>query len=218
VQVKTKNLAVGALVVLLLGMLWYRAVYSPMESKASKAKAAALAADTSSANLRQALNGSSSTKKNNDQAVSSQAMLEAVPIQTAEASFLRSIDAIRVSSGANWQTITPGTPTPAGSLVTISVAITAQGTEDEIARYVAGLSTMKRVFIVDNLTIQSGTNAATGSGPVRGHAGAVFLGDSEQLQISGRIFASATASATTPATGAPAPTGGAGAPTGSVNG
>jgi Tfp pilus assembly protein PilO len=209
VQVKTKNLVVGAVVVLLVGLLWYRAVYSPMESKASKAKSAALAADTSSANLRQALTGASSTKKNNGQTATSQEMLTAIPIETAQASFLRSIDAIRVSSGAAWQTITPGTPTPAGSFVTISMAITAQGTEAEIARYVAGLSTMQRVFIVDNVTIQSGAGAPAGSGTARGHAGAVFLGDLQQLQISGRIFssASAVASATTPATGAPAPTG-----------
>ena len=56
-QVKTKNLLVGALVVLLVGALWYKVVYSPMESKASKAKTAAHDADTSAASLRQALGG-----------------------------------------------------------------------------------------------------------------------------------------------------------------
>ena len=40
-QVKTKIIAVGALLVLLVGVLWYRVVVSPMQSNASKANTAA---------------------------------------------------------------------------------------------------------------------------------------------------------------------------------
>ena len=219
-QVKTKNIAVGALVVLLVGMLWYRVVYSPMESKASKAKAAAQDANTTSANLRQALVGTSTKKKTKTADVSTKALLAAVPIDIAEASFLRSVDAIRVSSGAAWQSVNPSPPTISGSVATVTVAITAQGTEDEITRYLTSLTTLPRVFIPDNVTItQGGSSASPSAGAVQGHAGSVFIGNIEQVQISGRIFASAAAAsstttgaarAATGATGAPAPTNSAG--------
>ena len=52
-QVKTKNLVVGAIVVLLVGALWYKVAYSPMQNKASKAKTAAHDADVQAATLRQ---------------------------------------------------------------------------------------------------------------------------------------------------------------------
>ena len=41
-------------------------------------------------------------------------MLAAIPVDAAEASFLRSIDALRVASGADWQSITPSRPGRAG--------------------------------------------------------------------------------------------------------
>jgi Tfp pilus assembly protein PilO len=228
VQVKTKNMVVGGLIVLLVGLLWWRVVYSPMESKASKDKTAAHDSQTSAANLRTAIgaaNGSTSKKKPTD--VSSKAMLTAIPIDAAEASFLRSIDELRLGSGADWQSISPSTPVVANGMTSITVAITAQGSEDEIARYVAGLSAMPRVFIVDNMAItKSGSSAAAGSGPATGQAGAAFFGDQLSLSITGRIFSQqavastttgAGGSSTTPTTGAPAPTG-SGAPTGTVNG
>ncbi len=231
-QVKTKNMIVGALVVLLVSMLWYRVVYSPMESKASKAKTAAHDADTSAANLRQALAGTSSnSKKNKAQDVSTQKMLAGIPLERAQASFLRSLDALRVSSGALWQSVTPSAPTVSGTVTSMTVAITAAGTEDQVARYVAGLSALKRVFVLDNLTITKGGSTSAAGTVTTGHAGAVFFGDVMQLQISGRIFSqpaapaaattgtgSPSGSSTTPTTGAPAPTGGAAAPNGNVNG
>lgn len=216
-QVKTKNLVVGALAVLLVGALWYRVVYSPMESKASKAKAAAHEADTTAENLRQAL-GESAKPKNKAADVSSQAMLAAVPADSAEASFLRGLDAVRIVSGADWQSVTPIAPTTSGTVSSMTVAITVQGTEDQLARYLNGLNGMKRLFVVDNVSI-NGTGPAAAGGTGQGSPGAVFFGDKFQAAISGRIFsqpsavATATAgattagAATTPVTGAPAPTG-----------
>lgn len=232
-QVKTKNLIVAALAVLLVSALWYRVIYSPMESKASKAKTSAHEAEITADNLRQAINGTTgSNKKNKAQDVPPETLRAAVPIETAEASFLRAVDTLRVTSGAEWQSITPSIPTPAGTVSSINVAITLQGTEDQVARYVAGLAGLKRVFVLDNLSITpSGSAAAAGSGAPTGHPGAVFTGDTMQAQISGRIFSQPTAAAasttsggttgtsgssTKPATGASAPTGPS-APTGVQN-
>jgi len=222
VQVKTKNLIVGVLAVLFVGMVWFRVVYSPMEDKASKARASAHEADVTSQNLKQAINGTSPAGKNTKKDIAPEVMLAAVPADNAEASFLRAVDGIRVSSGAQWQSITPSIPTPAGSVTSINVAITLEGTEDQVARYVAGLAGLKRLFVLDNLAITpSGSSAAAGSAAPQGHPGSVFVGDTMSAQIAGRIFsqpAAAIATGTTgtgtagssprPASGAPAPTGG----------
>jgi Tfp pilus assembly protein PilO len=217
VQVKTKNILVGALVVALVGMLWYRVVYSPMQSKASKAKTAAHDADTQAASLRQQLNASSAdTKKQKSQ--SAQSLLAATPADPAEASFLRSLEAIRIDSGAAWSTIAPSIPAPAAVGQSVTVAITAQGTEVQIGRYLADLTALKRIFVIDNVSISpGGSTAPAGSSTTPVHAGAVFVGDQQQVTISGRIFTSASAvssaatgasgTATTPAVGASAPTG-----------
>jgi hypothetical protein len=150
-------------------------------------------------------------------------MLAAVPADNAEASFLRAVDTLRVTSGAQWQSITPSIPTPAGSVTSINVAISLQGTEDQVARYVAGLAGLKRLFVLDNLSITpNGSNAAAGSAAPQGRPGSTFVGDKMAATIAGRIVSqpAATAvatgttgtgtagSATRPATGAPAPTGG----------
>jgi Tfp pilus assembly protein PilO len=217
VQVKTKNVLVGALVVALVGMLWYRVVYSPMQSKASKAKTAAHDADTQSASLRQALNASSAdTKQQKSQSV--QSLLEATPADPGEASFLRSLEAIRIDSGAAWSTISPSTPVPATVGESITVAITASGTQSQIGRYLADLTALKRIFVIDNVSITPGGSNSPAGGPApKDQPGNMFTGDLQQATISGRIFTSTSAAsaaatgasgtATTPAVGAPAPTG-----------
>jgi Tfp pilus assembly protein PilO len=214
VQVKTKNLMVGAVVVLLVGLLWYTVVYSPMEAKASKAKTASHEADKSAASLRQAINGSIASKKgtkNHD--VSTEVMLAAIPVGDAEASFLRSVDALRVASGADWQSITPTVPASSGSIATINIAINVQGTEVQLTRYLSGLSGLKRLFVLDNVSISGSSGpAAPGTTPIA-PSGGTFAGDKLQMAVSGRIFAqpgvvpsvTGAAGTTTPAVGAPAP-------------
>ncbi len=226
VQVKTKNILVGALVVALVGMLWYRVVYSPMQSKTSKANTAAHDADTQSANLRQTLK-SSEANKTKSKAASTQSLLAATPADPAEAAFLRSIEAIRIDSGAAWQTISPSTPAPNTGGTSITVAITVSGTEAQVARYLDGLMALKRIFVIDNVAIAPGGSTAPAGSAVSVHAGALFSGDLQQVSITGRIFTSSPAPSSTgtgavgntaPVTGAPAPTGAAGSQTGTVNG
>jgi Tfp pilus assembly protein PilO len=220
VQVKAKNALLSAVVVLLVGALWYKVVYSPMESKASKAKTAAEAADQTAANLQTRISAvTAAQKKAKSHEVASRVLLAAVPAQAAEATFLRAIDALRISSGADWQSITPGVPVLTGTLTTINVAITVQGTEAQLRSYQNGLYDLKRIFLVDGLSISvGGSSPAPGAVP---HAsGGVFSADQLQMQITGRIFsqpgavgttgatgASGAAAATKPATGAAAPPG-----------
>ena len=214
-QVKTKSLVIGAVIVALVGLMWYRVVYSPMESKASKAKTAAHDADATAANLQRSLNTAAAAKKSGKD-VSAGEMLTAVPIDAAEASFLRSVDALRVSSGADWQSITPTVPASSGSIATINIAINVQGTEVQLTRYLSGLSDLKRLFVLDNVSI-SGSSAGSGSSASaptpNAPSGGTFVADKLQMAVSGRIFAQPVAvpsapgatGTTTPAVGAPAP-------------
>jgi Tfp pilus assembly protein PilO len=205
VQVKAKNAMLSALVVLLVGALWYKVVYSSMESKASKAKTAAHNDEATAANLQARINTLKAEKKKEQaHAVSSAVLKAAVPGDAAEASFLRAVDALRISSGADWQSISPGAPVLVGTLTTINVAITVQGTESQLTSYQNGLYDLKRIFVLDGLSISpNGSAPAAGSAP-RASAGGLFSGDTLQMQITGRIFsqAAAVASGATGATGA----------------
>jgi Tfp pilus assembly protein PilO len=215
----------SAIVVLLVGALWYKVVYSPMESKASKDKSAAHDADATASNLRARISAINTAKqKAKTHAVANKLLLEAVPADAAESTFLRGIDALRISSGADWQSITPSLPVQAGALSTINVSITVQGSEAQLVNYERGLYDLKRVFIVDSVNVSSnggsGATGATGAVAPQAPAGAVFSGNVLQVQITGRIFSqppvsaasgatgsSGASGATTPATGAPVPAG-----------
>jgi Tfp pilus assembly protein PilO len=216
VQVKSKNMLVGMIVVLLVGALWYRVVYSPMESKASKAKSAAHDADASAANVRKQLDGvDGSHKKSPDP--STQVMLAAIPADTAQATFLRDLDALRVATGASWQSITPATPVNDGTITTISVGITVLGTQEQLAAYQDGLAAMKRLFVLDNVSMTATGGAGPAGGTLRPTGGEAFLAGQMSMQITGRIFsgpgtgstAGSTAGSTTPASPRSVPTGGA---------
>lgn len=205
---------VGALAVLFVAAIWFQFLYSPMESKASKAKTAAHDADTQVASLKQQLGLGGTAKTPTKKAdIPVADLTAALPADEAEATFFRSIDALRISSGADWQSIAPTTAAVPGSITTVNVGITVQGTEDELARYVAGLSDLQRIFVTDNIAV-TGTGSPDASGGVGGR-GAIFSSDKLSMTISGRIFSQPTAAAsttagaggTTPATGAPAPTG-----------
>jgi Tfp pilus assembly protein PilO len=194
VQVKTKNLLMGALVVLFVGLAWFQFVYSPMENKASKARTAAHDADQSAAQLRRELAGGTTKTPKNDDA-SSVAMLQAVPVDPAESTFLREIDALRVQTGAAWQSITPtvGAAGPVGStnVTTINVGITVQGTSNQLLQYVGGLSGLKRIFVADNVTLTANGSKAPAGSP----GGASSTSDQMALQVTGRIFSQAAAAA-----------------------
>src|SRR5262249_33103501 len=106
VQVKTKNLVVVALAVIMISAVWYRMVYSPIKSKPSKANAAANNAEIDAKNLQDAIdNIMAANKKSAAKDVGTAQMLVAVPADSAEASFLRSLDTVRVGSGAAWQSV-----------------------------------------------------------------------------------------------------------------
>jgi Tfp pilus assembly protein PilO len=184
---------VAGLVVLLVGMLWYRVVYSSMESKASKAKTAAHDADAQAKSLRAQLDGTTGNKAKTtdpDAAV----MHEAIPDDAAEATFLRSMNTLLASSGVTWQSVSPAVPTVSGNLSTIGVSVTVQGTQDQVKTFLTGLGELKRLFVADNVSIApGGSTAGAGAPPDQGQPGKAFLGDTVTASISGRIFSQTSA-------------------------
>ncbi len=171
--------------------------------KAAKAKTAAHDADPSAETCAQAISGTSNTKKktkNTD--VATDVMLGAVPVDTEEASFLRSdrraADQLRRGLAARSRRRHPRS---SGNVATINVAITVQGTEDQVARYVAGLAALKRLFLVDNITITGAKNTDPAGNLIPPPAGRGLqrrLDHLLQMQIAGRIFSQPSAIATPP--------------------
>lgn len=215
-QVKTKNLMLSALAVLFVGLIWFQFVYSPITSKASKARTATHEAEAGATSLHKALSAGDPTKNAKKHDPATDLMLAAVPIDAAEASFLRSVDSLRVVSGASWQSISPSLPATSGTLATINVSIAVQGNQDQLLSYANGLGKLKRLFVIDNLSVSEGGTTAVPAPGSRPASGSTFAADQLQMQISGRIFGqpgavapvggtTGAAGGTTPATGAPAP-------------
>ena len=171
VQVKTKNTdrrrAGGALV----GLLWYQCrVFADGEQGVEGEGVRARRRTTSADNLRSALNGTTrSKKKTKTHDVATEVMLAAVPVDAAEAAFLRTRRRRSASRRApTWQSITPSVPDACRAASRRSTsAITVQGTEDQLASY-RRPADLKRIFVVDNLSITAGAAAPPATGAPQG--------------------------------------------------
>jgi Tfp pilus assembly protein PilO len=198
VQVKTKNVAVIALCVVLVLLLWYRMVYSSMSNQATKSKQAAQDAqvrvDTLQRQLRQETgDGANGQAKK----VSADELQHAIPVTPGLSNFLRTTDNIRAASGVGFQSITPSPPTLAvGGVQTISLGIVVQGEYRQVLAYLDALMKTPRLVIVDNVNVTGGGASAAApasAGSTGGRpAGEVFAGvgapPTLQLQLTARLF------------------------------
>jgi Tfp pilus assembly protein PilO len=212
VQVKTKNLAVGILVTLLVVVLWYRVAYSPAKSSAAKAKEQTEQTKASVKTVQHELDSNAAKQKKSAAAVSSKKLDAAVPVNDKITTFLRRTDALAVSSGVNYQSVTPTESGPASGLSVINVGMTVDGSYDSVMKYVSSLLSDSRIMLVDTVAVTAGggDNASTTGG---GPTGKIFAGTGAppnlQVTISGRLFAQPdAASVLTPDATAGAPAGG----------
>jgi hypothetical protein len=209
--VKTKNLMVGALLALLVLVLFYRVVYGSMQSQASKAKKSQQNYETQIGALQQQLKAASPGGNGAPtKGVSKDELAAAVPPAANEAEFLRILDQIRDASGVTVQQISPTSPTgtsgggaatasqttPAG-VTAISVGITVQGTFDQVQDYVNRLMHAPRLIVIDgeNVTVGGSSGDSQSGGAA---VGPVFAGQGQpaqlQVSITARLFTLGTAS------------------------
>jgi Tfp pilus assembly protein PilO len=195
---KNKNLAVGALAVLLVAALWWNFLLKPSKSEASKVKAetatereklAPLEAQVSKARLAQA---HAATFK-----AQLASLQNAVPDSPALAAFIRDANAIADASRVSWQQVTHGPPAPdvATGVSAIPVSIQIKGTYEQVMDYLSRLKSLKRLVVVDTVQFSSagGDTSAGGAGASTGP----FSGASQlSVQISGRMFETPPATAT----------------------
>ena len=187
-QVKMKNVAVIALAVLLVVFLWYRMVYSSMESQANKADQAAHDAkartDSLQAQLSKLTGGSAKQKASADE------LNRAIPLTPELSNFLRSLQQVRDAAGipAAFQTIQPSPPASVGGSTSISLTITVQGGYAQIIDYVNRLDKLKRMVLIDSVQMTAGAAdgaVSTGGAPT----GQVFAGQGAPPQLSVQIGA-----------------------------
>ncbi len=208
---KTKNLAVGALIGFLVLALWYNFLLKPTNAKTSKVKAETeaeraklqpLQAQLAQANIDAAHAGTFKARL---------AVLKAaVPESPDLANFIRDANAIATASNLSWQSVTHGPPTTdATGVASISVGIQIKGTYEQALDYLGRIAKLQRLLVIDGVTFTSAGTTGAGAGAVAGGAGAStgpFSGASTlAVTIAARMFE-------TPADVATA-TGGTGAPT-----
>ena len=129
---------------------------------------------------------------------------EEIPDDPALPSLIRALMSASEASGVEFLSLTPGTPTAAGSLSLVPVTINVVGGYYEVEHYVTLLEDLPRALRVSNLAVTPGTSPVadtTGTGDGTASSSAATDGSSLVTVISGTVFmAPAGAAAATTAT------------------
>jgi Tfp pilus assembly protein PilO len=194
---KTKNLAVGILAGVLLVALWYTMLLKPTRAKVSDVKAEAQVQEDKLAPLQSQLAQARADAANAAQIKAQLASLQqAMPDTPALAAFIRDANGIASGSGVAWQSVTHSTPAPGvGGSTAITVGIQVRGTYGQVLDYLGRLASMKRLLVVDNLQLATGSSGATAGDPnaTAQSTGPFSGGDQLSATISARMFSSPTA-------------------------
>jgi Tfp pilus assembly protein PilO len=207
---KTKTLAVSAVIGLLMLALGWNFLVKPARSEASKVKAETatertklqpLQAQLAQANIDAAHAGTFNTRL--------AALKRAVPDSPQLADFIRDANAIADASHISWQSVSHGPPTLGTTGVsTIAVGITINGTYEQVLDYLGRIASLQRLVVIDNLTFGAGGSPGAGSAADTAGTGSTgpFSGGSRHtVTITGRMFLTPSA---TDASGATGTTGG----------
>lgn len=199
---KTKNLAVGALVGLLTLALWYNFLLKPTNAQASKVKAETetertklqpLQAQFAQASIDAAHVGTFKTRL--------AVLKHAVPESPELANFIRDANSIAVASHLTWQSVTHGPPaTGVNGIAAIAVGIQVQGTYQQVLDYLDRIAALKRLVVIDSVQFSAAGTTGAGSGAASPGAGAStgpFSGAATlSVSISARMFETPPALAT----------------------
>jgi type IV pilus assembly protein PilO len=203
---KSRNLAVGGVVAVLVIALWWMFLFSPTRNEISKVHSEVEEAERETLGLQAQLAQVSDKARNEATKAELTTLHAAVPASPELANFLRQANKIAADSGVTWQSVTPGSPSAATGGTTVTLGIQVQGGYAQVMDYLQRLQTLPRLVIVDNVNITGATQ--TGAGAPVGSGGGVFSTESGadtglNLQITGRMFVAAP-TATTPGPGTPA--------------
>lgn len=190
---KTKNIAVGALAVVLTLALWWNFLLKPTRSEASKVKA-----DTDIERAKLQPLQAQLDQANADAAHAATfrtqlaALQTAVPTSPALADWIRDANAIAENSDVAWQSVTHGAPTIGATGVwSISVGIQLQGTYEQVVEYITELAKVSRLVVVDGVTLTTSSNTGAGAGAavdVGARTGPFSGGSLLAATISARMF------------------------------
>lgn len=212
---KTKNLAVGALVGVLVLALWYNFLLKPTNAKVSKVKAETETERAKLQPLQAQLAQANIDAAHADTFKARLAVLkQAVPDTPDLANFIRDANALAAASNLTWVSVTHGAPTPdASGVVSISVGIQIKGSYEQVLDYLGRIAKLQRLVVIDGVVFSSAGTTGAGAGAAGGAGASTgpFSGASElSVSITSRMFESAQGLATaTGGTGAvTAPAGG----------
>ena len=195
---KTKNLAVSGIIGLLVLALWWNFLLKPSRSEASKVKAETatertklqpLQAQLAQANIDAAHAGTFKTRL--------AVLKNAVPDSPALANFIRDANAIADASHVAWQSVTHGAPTPGSAGVSaIPVNIDVNGTYEQVLDYLGRIAVLKRLVVLDNVTVSPGGTTAGAAGASTGSVADASTGpfsgaSTLTVTIQGRMFMTA---------------------------
>jgi Tfp pilus assembly protein PilO len=200
---KTKNLAVGALVGLLTLALWYNFLLKPTRSQASKVKAETETERAKLPPLQAQVAQANIDAAHADTFKARLAELErALPDSPDLANFIRDAYGIAVASNLEWQSVSHGEPTIAeDGMQSIAVGIQVKGTYEQVLDYLGRIAKLKRLLVIDSLQFTAASTTGAGAGgatAVDATTGPFSGGSMLSVTIAARIFEIPAAVATTP--------------------
>lgn len=141
----------GVLVVVALYVL----VWRPQASQLGEAKDRRAAVESALSDARAELSAASVEVAGLAEDASADAALRAVPPSPELAALLRSLDALAVGAGFRLDTIAPGAPDldPITGATSVQVTVTGQGSRDAVYGYLAGLRSMERLVVVEQVDL-----------------------------------------------------------------
>jgi Tfp pilus assembly protein PilO len=188
---KTKNLAVGALVGVLTLALWWNFLMKPGRSEASKVKAETEVARTELQPLQAQLAQAQADQAHAATFKAQLASLQhAVPNSPALAEFIRNANGIADASHISWQSVTHGPPAAdATGVSSIAVGIVVKGTYEQVMDYLTRLGSLKRLVVVDGVAFAASGTTTPGATDSAAASTGPFSGTSELvLTITARMF------------------------------
>jgi Tfp pilus assembly protein PilO len=195
--VKRNAIIIGAVAIVAIILVWYLALYSPLNDDLSAAQTELTTEQKRTDDLQADLARLKAQEKNSTQQAALLRRLDAaVPEQPDLAEFILQANEIASESGISFLSIAPAPPAAGTGASVIGLTISIQGSFFQLEDYLRLLENLERLVIVDGITISSST-------------GTESSGDGTTLSVTltGRMFT--RAAPTTSADGTtPAPTDG----------